>query len=120
MSILLNGRGILGGVALLFGPGVAMVVPAFLTIFYLLSTGLRSRVSYGIAAASVVAIHLAVLKFGGSEFWVLLFVGPLDDWDREVAPFLLAPRLTTLFVAVAPVLKNLSRWWRRRRQKSGG
>ena len=49
MSILLNGRGILGGVALLFGPGVAMVVPAFLTIFYLLSTGLRSRVSYGIA-----------------------------------------------------------------------
>ena len=119
MSVLLNGRGILGGVALLFGPGVAMVFPALLTFFYFLSTGLRSPVSYGIAAASVVMIHLIVLKFGGWEFWVELFVGPLDDWDRDVAPFLLIPRLTTLVVAVAPVVKSLPRWLHSRLHKTG-
>ncbi len=117
MSILLNGRGILGGLPLIIGPGLVMVLPLALTIFYLLSRDLKSRISYWTAVALVVMVHLAVLRYGGSESWFSLFVGPLADWDREVIPFLLAPRLTTLFVAVAPVLKNLSRSSRRRGEK---
>ena len=120
MVILLDGTfGLVEGLILLCLPAIATVVPALLTVFYLLSSGRRSRVSYGAGVASLMFIHLTVLNFGGSESWAHVFFGTLDGWDRDVVPFLLAPRLATLFLAIAPVLKYLLRRSRVRNQPMG-
>ena len=115
MRILFDGTfGLVEGLLLLGFPAIAVIFPVILSVFYLVSDGVRSRIAYGAAVASLATIHFVVLKFG-ADSWVDVFLSSLGGWDLGVVLFLLAPRLGTLFVAFVPVLKRVRRWSQARR-----
>ena len=74
MRILFDGTfGLVEGLLLLGFPAIAVIFPVILSVFYLVSDGVRSRIAYGAAVASLATIHFVVLKFG-ADSWVDVFL----------------------------------------------
>jgi hypothetical protein len=113
MMVLLDSTaGVLGFFALLLGVAIGMVVPAALTVYYLWTQSRSSRRAYAVAVGWVAIAHAAVLYVCGTSCWALVFLTPPlgSGGDAPAWEILLfAPLLTTLFVALAPYLKNLIR-----------